>query len=73
MFQAPIQRFADQIAGVFVPTIVLLAAATLIVWVLIGQSKLEWIKKHNQVIHIYNLVYTSYFMKGHVLIRLTQL
>lgn len=52
-FQAPIQRFADQIAGVFVPTIVLLATATLIVWILIGQTKLEWIKNHNQVIHIY--------------------
>jgi len=34
--KAPIQRLADRIAGVFVPTVLALAALTFVVWVLLG-------------------------------------
>jgi Cu+-exporting ATPase len=35
--KAPIQRVADQVSGVFVPAVLLLAALTFIGWLLIGQ------------------------------------
>ena len=35
MFQAPIQRFADRIASVFVPAIVALATLTFIAWAIV--------------------------------------
>jgi Cu+-exporting ATPase len=34
--KAPIQKLADKVASVFVPTVVLIAAVTFIVWILIG-------------------------------------
>ena len=48
-FQAPIQRFADKIAGIFVPTIVLLSVTTLVVWTVIGFSNPGWVKRHFEV------------------------
>ena len=36
--KAPIARLADRIAGVFVPTVMVLALATFIVWILVGQD-----------------------------------
>ncbi len=35
--KAPVQRLADKISGIFVPTVTVLAVITLIVWLLIGQ------------------------------------
>ena len=56
--KAPIQRFADKIAGVFVSVIVMLACLTLIVWLSIGFQKFDWIKKHGVVSHVYVVFYT---------------
>ena len=36
--KAPIARLADKIAGVFVPVVMLISAATFIVWLLVGQT-----------------------------------
>lgn len=36
--KAPISKIADKVAGIFVPTVILLAVITLIVWMIIGQS-----------------------------------
>ena len=36
--QAPIQRFADQVSGWFVPVVILIALVTFGVWLLLGQS-----------------------------------
>ena len=36
--KAPVQRLADHISGVFVPAVLMLSAATLAVWLLLGQS-----------------------------------
>ena len=36
--KAPVQRLADRISGVFVPAVLVLSAATLAVWLLLGQS-----------------------------------
>jgi len=36
--KAPIQRLADKVASVFVPIVLVLAAATLIVWLIVGPS-----------------------------------
>lgn len=36
--RAPIQRLADQISGIFVPVVLVLAVLTLIVWVIIGSQ-----------------------------------
>ena len=36
--KAPVQRLADRISGVFVPAVLMLSAATLAVWLLLGQS-----------------------------------
>ena len=36
--KAPIARFADSVAGIFVPLVILAAAVTLLVWLLIGKS-----------------------------------
>ncbi len=38
--KAPIQNIADKIAGVFVPVVLVLAAATLIIWLTVGSSLL---------------------------------
>ncbi|XP_057312438.1 copper-transporting ATPase 1-like [Hydractinia symbiolongicarpus] len=46
--KAPIQRFADRIAGVFVPGIVLLATLTLVIWVVVGEKHYDVVLKHNQ-------------------------
>ncbi|MDO4901254.1 cation-translocating P-type ATPase [Actinomyces sp.] len=36
--KAPVQRLADRISGVFVPAVIVLALATLAVWLLLGHS-----------------------------------
>lgn len=36
--KAPIQKLADQIAGIFVPTVISIAVAAMIVWLLLGHS-----------------------------------
>jgi Cu+-exporting ATPase len=36
--KAPIQKIADQVAGVFVPSVVAIAAVTFVVWYLLGQG-----------------------------------
>ena len=36
--KAPIAKLADQVSGIFVPTVVSIAAVTLIVWLLIGRE-----------------------------------
>ena len=43
-FQAPIQKLADTIAAYFVPVIVLLAIATLNIWIIIGYSDITAIE-----------------------------
>ncbi len=35
--KAPIQRLADRVSGIFVPSVLLIAAVTLVVWILVGQ------------------------------------
>ncbi len=36
--KAPIQKIADQVAGVFVPTVLAIAAVTFVIWYLLGQG-----------------------------------
>ena len=36
--KAPVQRLADRIAGVFVPTVVFIAVITFVVWAIVGES-----------------------------------
>ncbi|HTY46232.1 MAG TPA: heavy metal translocating P-type ATPase [Methanomassiliicoccales archaeon] len=36
--KAPVQRLADRVAGVFVPTVILIAIATFLIWYFIGYS-----------------------------------
>jgi Cu+-exporting ATPase len=36
--KAPIQRLADRVAAVFVPAVIIVALATLVVWLLVGDS-----------------------------------
>ncbi|HCI22362.1 MAG TPA: hypothetical protein DE176_07465, partial [Clostridiales bacterium] len=36
--KAPIAKTADKVAGVFVPTVIGIAAVTIIVWLLVGQT-----------------------------------
>ena len=33
-----LQRFADKVSGIFVPTVICIAIATMIIWLLVGQS-----------------------------------
>ncbi|MCC8141361.1 MAG: heavy metal translocating P-type ATPase [Lachnospiraceae bacterium] len=35
--KAPIQKLADRVSGVFVPTVLVIAAVTLLIWILVGQ------------------------------------
>ncbi len=35
--KAPIQRLADRVSGIFAPAVLLIAAVTLVVWILVGQ------------------------------------
>ncbi len=36
--KAPIAKIADKVSGVFVPTVILIAAATILIWLLAGES-----------------------------------
>ncbi len=36
--KAPIAKIADRVSGVFVPTVILIAAATIVLWLLLGRS-----------------------------------
>jgi Cu+-exporting ATPase len=36
--KAPIQRLADRVAGIFVPTVILIALATFVIWLIFGPS-----------------------------------
>ncbi len=36
--KAPIAKIADKVSGIFVPTVIIIAAITAIVWLLVGQS-----------------------------------
>ncbi len=40
--KAPIQKLADQVAGVFVPIVIAISLTTLALWFLIGPSHLGW-------------------------------
>jgi len=40
--KAPIQRLADKVAGIFVPIVISLAAASLIIWLTIGPHFFGW-------------------------------
>jgi len=42
--KAPIQKLADYVAGIFVPIVLVLAAITIISWLLIGPQYLGWSK-----------------------------
>ena len=36
--KAPIAKVADKVSGIFVPTVICIAIATMIIWLLVGQS-----------------------------------
>lgn len=47
--KAPIQAFADTIAGYFVPVIIAISGLTLFVWIAIGYTQYERIKQYSMV------------------------
>ena len=51
--QAPIQRMADQIAGLFVPMILILSTLTFIAWLIISEVCIYTAKDvHASIIHV---------------------
>lgn len=51
LFQAPIQRIADKIAGVFVPFILIASAATFVGWMIAFGICNSWTEPEVQVWH----------------------